>query len=190
MKVIHQIGDRSLGGNFNSLEEIVDYNGPISFDGVYESVYETYKKLKGKDITFFFCHDHLGKDNSFDVGQPLSRFCTWDQIVEMAEYLGAKIGYHGRLHRSCPKLSDIELRDEIYPPKFWAEWCREKKQVLMVAWPYGDVDQACQYLAASWYTEAWSVYPKGDGSQFQKNRYFLNWDVYHANGELALKAFT
>ena len=62
MKVLHQIGDRAWGGNFNSLEEILAYDGPISFDGVYESVYDNFMslsqeqidKLNSKELIFFF----------------------------------------------------------------------------------------------------------------------------------------
>src|SRR4051812_1185639 len=113
MKVLHQIGPRSLGGNFNELSEILAHNGPISFDGVYMSVYENYKALKGKDVTFFFSGKYLGGDNSFDVGQPLSYFCTWGQIREMSEYLDAKVGYHGWAHLRCPELTDDEIRAEL-----------------------------------------------------------------------------
>lgn len=176
MKVLHQIGDRSLGGNFNSLEEIIAYDGPISFDGVYMSVYDNYKALKGKDITFFFSGKYLGGDNSFDVGQPLSKFCDLNQLNEMADYLGAKFGYHGWAHLRCPTLTDQAIRHELaiglgYPS-------------LSFAWPYGDVDDRCVRIAKELgYTEAWSVYPKGDDSDpFKKNRYFLNWDHYDDQG--------
>lgn len=175
MKVLHQIGDRALGGNFNSLEEILAYNGPISFDGVYMSVYENYKALKGKDITFFFSGKYLGEDNSFDVGQPLSYFCNLLQIEEMAKYLGAKIAYHGWAHLRCTDLSSSEIRQEIRPLGQYAQ---------SLAWPYGDVDDRCVRIAKELgYHEAWSVYPKGDDSDpFKKNRYFLNWDHYDDKG--------
>lgn len=198
MKVLHQIGDRNLGGNFNSLEEILAYDGPISFDGVYESVWVALvglnnndrKIMSKKDVTFFFCHDHLGGNNSFDIGQPLSNFCSWYHIKALAIMFGAKIGYHGRSHKSCIGLSEDELWKEIYPPEYYQQWADLTFNHLTFAWPYGDVDQESQNLASRFYTEAWSVYPKGDDSQFQKNRYFLNWDMYSPSGELVMKAFT
>lgn len=182
MKVLHQIGDRKLGGSYNSLEEIVAHQGPISFDGVYMSVYENYKALKGKDVTFFFSGKYLGKNNYFDVGegQPLSTFCTLDQILEMAEYLGAKVGYHGWAHLSCPKLSDHEIAQEIMNP--FVHPSRDIQPIL--AWPYGDCDERCARIAKQMgYKEAWSVFPKCDEENpFMKTRAFLNWDHYDNAG--------
>lgn len=191
MKVLHQIGDRALGGNFNSIQEILAYNGPISFDGVYESVYANYKHLLGKDVTFFFCHQHLGRDNSFDKGQPLSRFCDWYQILDMVHFLGAKVGFHGQTHARCTgsRLTAGDVLAEITPPYFLRKWLNDHGRPLILAWPYGDVDEQCVAAAKSvGYSEAWSVYPKGDdGNPFMKNRYFLNWDHHH-NGEIVMKA--
>ncbi len=175
MKVLHQIGDRALGGNFNTLEEILAHDGPISFDGVYMSVYENYKALKGKDVTLFFSGKYLGGDNSFDVGQPLSRFCTLEQIREMSDYLDAEIGYHGWAHLDCTKLSDAEVLRELFCPfsqdQTWIAPLRAS-----FAWPYGECDERTSQLARRMgYQEAWSVAPKGDNSQFQKHRHYLNW---------------
>lgn len=154
-------------------------DGPISFDGVYTSVYNHYRALKGKDVTFFFSGKYLGGNNSFDVGQPLSTFCTWDEILEMAEYLDAKIGYHGWAHLRCPTLTEKEIVHELTPIDL-AEGCS-------LAWPYGDYDERCIKIARDLgYSEAWSVFPKGGDarfdSKFTKNRYFLNWDHYDAEG--------
>lgn len=182
MKVLHQIGDRKLGGNFNSLEEILSCEDTLSFDGIYTSVYDHYKALKGKDITFYFSGKYLGGDNSFDVGQPLSRFCTWEQIVEMAEYLNAKIGYHGWAHLRCPGLEHNQIVEEIAPPQFYIDWrasqvIKGKHHPLIFAWPYGDVDARCADIARSWgYELAWSVFTKGDDThRYKLNRTFLNW---------------
>lgn len=183
MKVLHQIGDRAKGGNFNSLEEILAYDGPISFDGVYMSVYENYRALVGKDVTFFFSGKYLGGDNSFDVGQPLSKFCNMSQIMEMADYLGARIGYHGWAHLRCTELTPHDLIKEISPNLSGAIDILQWKGMIL-AWPYGDVNEACACTAAALgYKEAWSVYPKDDDSSpFMKNRTSLNWDMYDAKG--------
>lgn len=171
MILLHQIGvdpQRPNNANFNTLDEILACDEPLSFDGVYESVYENFKALKGKDVTFFVSGKYVGGDNAFDVhnGQPLSRFCTIKQIFEMRDYLGARIGYHGWAHLHCHMLkSDGEIRAEIAKPD-WIE-------TDLLAWPYGDMNQRCCEIAAEMgYKEAWSVY-QGDGSQFQRNRRLL-----------------
>lgn len=168
MILLHQIGER-INSNFNTLEEILACDEPLSFDGIYESVYKNYKALKGKDITFFVSGKYVGSDNSFDVhtGQPLSNFCTLDQIHEMRDYLGAKLGYHGWAHLRCHRLTEAEIRAEIAKP----EWMVTDT----FAWPYGDCNDLTTKVAKEMgYKEAWSVM-QGDDSQYQKRRKFLNW---------------
>ncbi len=175
MKVLHQIGSRDFGSNFNTLEEILACEEPITFDGIYESIYWFYKELKGKQITFFFSGKYLGGDNKFDYPQPLSKFCTWEQILEMAKYLGAGIGYHGWEHRSCKGLTRNELIAEMSPPAYLARLCDYADTPLTFAWPYGDFDKAALDVA-EWlgYDLAYSVH-HGDGSKFQLTRSHLNW---------------
>jgi len=165
MKLLHQIGDRKYGSNFNNLSEIINCYDVLSFDGIYESVYQNYKHLKGKRIVFFVMGKYVGLDNSFDVGQPLSKYCTWDQVREMAEYLHASIGYHSFSHPDLTKLSDAEVIQEISPPF----------PMNFFAYPGGVVDaRVAKLVQEAGYTEAWSV-NQGDGSQFQKKRTYLNW---------------
>ncbi len=184
MKLLHQIGERygwKVGGsippdggnrNFNTLEEILACDEPLSFDGVYVSVYEHYRALKGKDIIFFVSGKYLGGDNSFDLhsGQPLSRFCTLEQVIEMAEFLDAKIGYHGWAHLKCSELIDDALFSEISLPRWWPN-------SRSLAWPYGDFDERCKRIAHFiGYVDAYSSL-QGDGTQYAKNRTLLNWTV-------------
>lgn len=169
MYLLHQIGPR-LNSNFNTLEEIINSTGPISFDGIYTSVYDHYKALKGKDITFFISGKYVGGNNSFDVanGQPLSNFCTKEQILEMRDYLGAKLGYHGWAHLRCNAIADeFDIRCEIAKPNWF--------ETTSLAWPYGDFNLVCKTIAQDMgYTEAWSS-AQGDDSQFAKVRKLLNW---------------
>lgn len=168
MILLHQIGKR-INPNFNTLEEILACNEPLSFDGIYESVYQNYKALKGKDITFFVSGKYVGGDNSFDLhsGQPLSRFCTVEQIFEMRDYLGAKLGYHGWAHLRCDRLTPEDIRHEIAKPD-WLE-------TDILAWPYGDCSSLTDDIAQSMgYKEAWSVY-QGNDNQYQRRRRLLNW---------------
>lgn len=165
MILLHQIGERKHGSNFNTLEEILNCKEPLSFDGIYESVFNQTEKLVGKDIILFFSGEHLGKDNSFDKGQPLSKFCDLDQILWMQKKLNCRIGYHSYSHRSLIYLSDEEVMKELNSPI----------PVDYYAYPYGDVDERIARLTKeAGYKEAWSVF-QGDGSQFQRKRRYLNW---------------
>lgn len=166
MYLLHRIGPR-ISSNWNTLDEILESEGPISFDGIYTEVFEHYKALKGKDVIFFVMGKYVGADNSFDVGETPGRYCTWPQIIEMVEFLGAKIGYHGCEHKRCVGLSSLELYREIFPSIYCGG---------LLAWPHGVCNLDATKLAESMgYTEAWCAGPHGDGSQFQRKRRYLNW---------------
>ncbi len=174
-KLLHQIGDRSNGPNFNTLEEVLSCKAPLSFDGIYESVWDNYKALKGRDVTFFVMGKYLGGDNAFDHGQPLSRYCNISQILEMSRYLKAPIGYHGWAHRRCVGLTRKELVEELKPPHWLKLLQSGAEGAKSLAWPYGDYDDLAVEVAKELgYVEAWSV-TQGDGSQYGKKRSHLNW---------------
>ncbi len=170
MIILHRIGPR-ISSNWNLLSEILACDEPLSFDGVYTEVYEHYKALKGKDITFFVSGKYVGGDNSFDLhsGEKPGNFCTWPQVEEMAKYLNATVGYHGWAHRKCVGLSRSDLFDELIPHA-------PLTYIKTFAWPHGICDvEAIDAARTIGYSEAWCAGPHGDGSQFQRKRRYLNW---------------
>ncbi len=172
VRLLHQIGERRHGANFNTLDEILACDEPLHFDGVYQSVYANYQALKGKDVTFFITGDYLGKTNAFDIGQPLSRFCTIKQVEEMAKFLDARIGWHGKRHINCTRASAQHVQEELELPRWWDIIF---KTAPILAWPYGSFDSNTVEIAERLgYTEAWSV-GQGDGSQYALKRAHLNW---------------
>lgn len=170
MILLHQIGSR-LNSNFNTLEEILALprDTPISFDGIYSSVLDHVEHLVGfTDVTLFFMGKYLGGDNGFDRGQPLSRYCTWSEVLLIRHKLNAKLGYHTWSHRDLTALSDEEVLSEIKLPFGYSG-------VDYFAYPSGKVDARVAKLVQDMgYREAWSVF-EGDGSQFQRHRKYLNW---------------
>ncbi len=168
MILLHQIGAR-INSNFNEIGEILLCNDThLSFDGIYESVYKNYKKLLGKRITFFVMGSFVGGDNKFDVMQPLSNYCTWEQVREMAEFLDADIGFHSWTHRDLTMLSDAEVREEVMPPD-------GPGTMKTFAYPFGAVNKrVAAIVEAAGYEKAYSVF-QGDNSDFQLNRKYLNW---------------
>lgn len=168
--LLHQIGDRKHGANFNTIEEILALPPDVhlTFDGIYESTFQSIQVLKGRKITLFVCGYYLGRDNSFDKGQPLSNFCTLEQLLNLAEFLNASIGYHGWMHRDVRQLNEAELLLELAPPA-WIT-CKE------FAWPYGDFDQRAIDTAEKFgYRRAWSVGQGDDSNEFALKRRHLNW---------------
>lgn len=168
MILLHRIGDRKYGSNFNTLEEILKLpmETPLSFDGIYEEVWEHREQLRGRDITLFFCGAHLARDNSFDVGQPHGNFIGYERLFILNDMFGFKLGYHSLTHQNlCLIESDVELLTEIKPPF----------KMDAFAYPYGNVNaRVASFVEHMGYKEAYSV-TQGDGSQFQKRRRYLNW---------------
>lgn len=158
----HNIGEK-INSNYNTLDEILACDGPISFDGVYSNVYENWDKIKHKDITLFVMGDYIGKDNSFDVGQPLERLCGIQEILAMKKD-GAKLGWHSWSHRDLTTLNDEELKKELMCPQVFQK---------TFSYPYGKFDdRVIQAVKDAGFEDAWSV-TEGDNSRFQKLRHYL-----------------
>lgn len=138
---------------------------PLSFDGIYTEMYAYREQLRGRDITLFFCGQHLGRDNSFDRGEVLGQFITYDQLMELHFFYDFKLGYHSLTHTDLTTLSDDEIRQEVKMPF----------PMDAFAYPYGRFDRrVLKAVEEAGYREAYSVH-QGDGSQFQKHRRYLNW---------------
>ncbi len=178
VRVLHQIGDRALGGNFNTFEEFLACKDPIHFDGVYTSVYDALmtateaqrEDILKKDVTLFMSGAYLGKTNAFDLGQPVSRFCALQGINYLANRFNFKLGWHGKRHRRCTGMDPISVQEEIELPRWWPPTA-----VPILAWPFGDFDDTAKKVAERLgFTEAWAT-ERGDGSRFAKKRLPLNW---------------
>lgn len=91
----------------------------ITFDGVYENVY-TYAfpllRKWGYPFELFATGDYIGGDNAFDSVEPPARFCTLDQLQEMA-CAGGRVQWHTASHRKLARLPEDELRRELEVPQ-------------------------------------------------------------------------
>lgn len=164
MILLHNIGAR-VNSNYNTPQEILMCQEPLSFDGIYRNVLENKHILKGKDITLFIGGNTVGGDNSFDAPMPLERFCDWNEIMQLIIELDCKVGWHTWSHRDLTLIPIEEVYKEIKPP-FPMDY---------FAYPYGkwnaEVAEAVRNMG---YKKAYSV-TQGDGTQFALNRKYLNW---------------
>lgn len=128
MYLLHNIGD-ILHPNYNSRAQVSPFDG-LTFDGVYKNVYQNRDLLKGKSVTLFVIGFAVGKDNTFDLGQPYEEFCTWDELFELRD-LGCEIGWHTWHHRDLTTLSYGEILKEITPPF----------PMKAIAFPYGKYNE-------------------------------------------------
>lgn len=163
MKLCHNIGPTKYNQNYNTIEEILACEEPISFDGVYTSVWNHREQLRGKDITLFMtgCFD---EDNSFDKGQRREYFCRLDQLKELRDNYGFKLGWHTWSHPDLTTIDNFEdILDEVTPPF----------PMDLFAYPYGRFDKTViEAVQRARYKEAFSVH-QGDDSQFQRKRSYL-----------------
>jgi len=166
MRLLHNIGPR-VNSNYNTIEEILADNESLTFDGVYLNVYEHREQLRGKDVTLFVMGAYVGKDNSFDTGMPLEKFCTWEQIEEMVRDYGFKLGWHTWSHPDLTKCSDEQLLHEVTPPSGFPR--------NSIGYPYGSFDRrVIDAVKAAGFKEGISV-THGDDSRYQRLRKYLNW---------------
>ena len=175
MYLLHNIGPR-MNSNYNTREEIHKSRGPISFDGIYQNVYENRDVLIGRDVWLFIMGNYVGRDNSFDVKNnphlKLEKYCDWRELLELKEGYQCKLGWHTWSHRNLCELSDREIRAELTLPEPDGLIPAIEK---VIAYPYGNVNERVEAIAIEMgYREGWSV-TQGNGSLFQLKRQYLNW---------------
>src|SRR5690348_8363959 len=80
----------------------------ITFDDAYENVYRhAFPILRRRRLPFeiFVISSVLSGWNDFDAPEVMTRFCSREQLQEMA-HGGGRIQWHTRSHRRMTKLSD------------------------------------------------------------------------------------
>lgn len=156
MKLAHNIVDEEdyqrVGrhSNYNSIQQIIDCQEPIGFDGIYRNVYENQSCLENKSGILFVMGDFVGKNNSFDLAHVprLEQYCDWDEIMFIIKNYNFTLGWHTWSHPDLTTLSREEIMREITPPV----------PMYYFAYPYGrynDLVVECVKLVG--YKAAWSV---------------------------------
>lgn len=169
MIICHRIGPR-LTSNWNTAQEILACNEPLSFDGCYTEILANTDVLVGKDITLFPMGAFAGKDNSWDFTEAFGRFCTWNEVKWLQVRLNAHMGYHSWSHPDLTLLSDDEAYREIVPPDI------PGLKFTVFAYPHGKVDDRIAALVrAAGYQDAYAAGNHGNGGLFQRRRSYLNW---------------
>lgn len=164
MIICHAISDDPQyagNSNYNTRKQIAESAGPISFDGVYESVWENRDILKGRGGILFVTGKYVGAYNDFDTGQPRAKFATWEQIEDLMD-MGFELGWHTWSHpdlTQAPSISEIVPRCPYYCKHF--------------AYPYGKHNALIEEIVRDLgYEYGWSV-NRGDDSQYQKKRWHI-----------------
>lgn len=166
MKILHNIGVTSVPqarGNYNTVEQIKRCKEPLSFDGIYENVYEHREILRGRNCLLFVVGDLMGKDNSFDTGMPKENYCSLAKITSLLGD-GHTLGWHTWTHPDLTKISLKEAKKEMKCP-----W----DGVVDFAYPYGNFNEDLMEIARELgYKRAWST-TQGNSNVFSLKRTYL-----------------
>lgn len=169
--LVHTIGYHPRNKNYTppeNLTAIPAERSLLTFDGVYQSVYNNRKLWSYwfwlRRPILFVTGNYVGGDNSFEAENKqidewmFERYCTWDEIIEMKNVVD--IGWHTWSHRDLTQLSLDEIVREITPPF----------PMKYFAYPYGRFnDKVLQAVEAAGYKEAFGV-ADGDDTRFQRTR--------------------
>ncbi len=161
--LLHNIGEK-LNSNYNTPEEIIasPADAVLTFDGIYQNVWEHRAILEGRQVELFVMGDYVGKDNAFDVGMPPERYCDWNQLMDLVVQLRAELGWHTWSHRDLTKLSDSELEREVTPPF----------PMRAFAYPYGIFDErVVEAVQGAGFESAYSVFQDGAGVYSLRRQY-------------------
>lgn len=152
--VFHHIGES--GDYTNTIEQILAYDGIITFDGAYTSVWEHRKQLAHKDIVIFVQWNTLGTDGVM----------TEAQLNELARGYGFHLGWHGNTHRRLTELPDHAVIAELTTPPGWVF-------VPLYAYPHGDFDERTKQLVKEMgYLRAYST-TQGNDDPFSLHREYV-----------------
>lgn len=154
--VFHRIGEPDVKTFTNSIEEILAWPGLITFDGVYQSVYDHREQLRGREIILFY------------TGNPrLNGTLSRDDTMVLARYLNAEVGWHTWRHEDLTKLSDEELATEL---------CTDLDLAPMqtLAYPYGNFDERVIHFAKeAGFKRAYSTTQGVKGNDFAIPRQYI-----------------
>lgn len=156
--------DPVVASNYNTVEQINNTQGLLTFDGIYKNVWFNAEAINmaDREVILFVMGNYVGGDNSFDVGMPYEAYCDWNQIMDMVVNYGAKLGWHTWSHSDLTTLSEDEIRAEVTPP-FPMDY---------FAYPYGRYNDTVKKIVEEvGYKNAWSVTQGNDDPYSLKRDY-------------------
>lgn len=152
--VFHRIGEPSKDHMVNSLDQIIGFDGQITFDGGDISIYRHRKVLAERKPTLFVLDEAIGGDNEM----------SWDEIIEL-QNMGFILGWHGWTHRRLPELTDRQITNELMKPM---------NIFYLYAYPHGDFDErTARLIKQAGYTKAYSTTQGEEGNDFAIPRIYI-----------------
>ena len=153
----HHIGEPTEDKFTHSIEQILAYEGQITFDGAYESVWAHREALKDKDIIIFLQGLTLGMEGVMN----------FHRVSILGRDYGFHIGWHGWTHRRLTDLPDHAVIAELTPPTEW-------NIIPLYAYPHGDFDERTKDIVKSMgYKQAYSTTQGEEGNEFAIPRMYV-----------------
>lgn len=124
----------------------------ISFDGVYKNILQYAAPLLkkfGYPFELFVIGDFIGKDNSFDRGEPVTDFASRKDLQKLVR-LGGRIQWHTRTHANLITIDDQKkLTQEIKPVDSLK--LLDRKGMVWFASPHGNTNKQIINLAKKYF---------------------------------------
>jgi peptidoglycan/xylan/chitin deacetylase (PgdA/CDA1 family) len=143
----------------------------ITFDDAYENIYRhAFPILRRRRLPFevFVISDVLSAWNDFDAPEVMTRFCSREQLQEMA-HGGGRMQWHTRSHRIMTKLSDEELERELEIPDELTS-ILPQPHFRWFSYPYGNHDERVVAHVSNRFAGAVSVVDGLAHDRYQLNR--------------------
>lgn len=151
--VFHHISDEKKDFH-NTIEEILAFDGVITFDGAYRSVYVHRQALKDREPILFIQGNTVGTEG----------VCSQKEIAELVD-MGFVLGWHGWTHRRLTELPDHVVINELNPPT---------DSYKLYAYPHGEWDDRVAKLVKEMgYFRAYSTTQGVEGNDFAIPREYL-----------------
>ncbi len=143
----------------------------ITFDGCYKNVLEYAVPILKKfsyPFEVFITSDYLGKDNSFDTGEPPAEFVSFDDLKTLIDS-GARVQWHTKSHRNLKDVEDANIiQDELSIPDYLIGL--DNKSFRWFAYPNGDWNETIVNEVKKRFAGALSCNQGNDKDIYRLNR--------------------
>lgn len=152
--VFHKIGEPTEDKMTHSIKQILNFDGTITFDGIYESVFDHRIVLAKRKPILFITGNKIGREG----------FCHNIQLGQLKN-LGFILAWHGWSHRKLTELSKREVMAELDSG--------DNPRLDLYAYPHGEFDDRVKKLVKQMgYKKAYST-TQGDDSDFAIRREYI-----------------
>ncbi len=143
----------------------------ITFDGVYKDVWKYAIPILqhfGYPFELFIIGQTIGKDNSFDVGEPHAEFADIETLQKMVK-AGGRLQWHSWSHARLAGVTDLSVYEkELTVPDDLRQLCPEGFK--WYAYPHGERNEQYRAQVQSRFTGALACDDGNDADRYDLSR--------------------